>query len=53
MGGDWILLSEEETQGYWGPDVFLTTDDQRELWLFTQRAAYWGGGGGGGGSCTF
>lgn len=35
MGRDQILLSEEETQGYRGPDVFLTTDDQRELWLLT------------------
>ena len=24
-GGNCILLSEEEAEGYWGPDVFLTT----------------------------
>ncbi|KFW61951.1 hypothetical protein AS28_02543, partial [Pygoscelis adeliae] len=43
-GGDRILLSEDEAQGYWGPGVFLTTDDPRESWSLTQRAAYWAGG---------
>ncbi|XP_074666470.1 uncharacterized protein LOC141917265 [Strix aluco] len=43
-GGDRILLSEDEAQGYWGPGVFLVTDDQREPWSLTQRAAYWAGG---------
>ncbi|KAM6091881.1 uncharacterized protein LJ206_005158 isoform 1-T2 [Theristicus caerulescens] len=43
-GGDRVLLSEDEAQGYWGPGVFLTTDDQREPWSLTQRAAYWAGG---------
>ncbi|XP_010560005.1 PREDICTED: uncharacterized protein LOC104828198 [Haliaeetus leucocephalus] len=43
-GGDRILLSEDEAQGYWGPGVFLTTDDPREPWSLTQRAAYWAGG---------
>ncbi|KFQ77179.1 hypothetical protein N337_13015, partial [Phoenicopterus ruber ruber] len=44
MGRDRVLLSEDEAQGYWGPSVFLTTDDQREPWSLTQRAAYWAGG---------
>uniref|UniRef100_A0A663MXD2 Uncharacterized protein n=1 Tax=Athene cunicularia TaxID=194338 RepID=A0A663MXD2_ATHCN len=43
IGGDRILLSEDEAQGYWGPGVFLVTDDQREPWSLTQRAAYWAG----------
>ncbi|XP_074787743.1 uncharacterized protein LOC141973269 [Athene noctua] len=43
-GGDRILLSEDEAQEYWGPGVFLVTDDQREPWSLTQRAAYWAGG---------
>ncbi|XP_052631320.1 uncharacterized protein LOC128136180 [Harpia harpyja] len=43
-GGDRILLSEDEAQGYWGPGVFLTTDDPREPWSLTQWAAYWAGG---------
>uniref|UniRef100_A0A663MVR0 Uncharacterized protein n=1 Tax=Athene cunicularia TaxID=194338 RepID=A0A663MVR0_ATHCN len=42
-GGDRILLSEDEAQGYWGPGVSLVTDDQRDPWLLTQRAAYWAG----------
>uniref|UniRef100_A0A663LLW3 Uncharacterized protein n=1 Tax=Athene cunicularia TaxID=194338 RepID=A0A663LLW3_ATHCN len=42
-GGDRILLSEDEAQGYWGPGVFLVTDDQREPWSLTQRAAFWAG----------
>ncbi|KFQ94510.1 hypothetical protein Y956_13699, partial [Nipponia nippon] len=40
--GDQVLLSDEAQQ-YWGPGVFLTTDDQREPWLLTQRAACWAG----------
>ncbi|XP_074424775.1 uncharacterized protein LOC141735620 [Larus michahellis] len=43
-GGDRILLSEDEAQGYWGPGVFLTTDDPREPWSLTQRVVYWAGG---------
>jgi len=44
LGGDGILLSERETEGYWGPGLFLTTGDCRALWSLTQRAAYWAGG---------
>uniref|UniRef100_A0A8D0FNC9 Uncharacterized protein n=1 Tax=Strix occidentalis caurina TaxID=311401 RepID=A0A8D0FNC9_STROC len=43
-GGDGILLSEKETEGYWGPGVFLTTGDHRAPWSLTQRVAYWAGG---------
>ncbi|KAM6103464.1 uncharacterized protein LJ206_014311 [Theristicus caerulescens] len=43
-GGDQILLSEKEAEGYWGPGVFLTTSDHRAPWSLTQRAAYWAGG---------
>ena len=43
-GGDRILLSEDEARGYWGPGVFLTTNDNREPWSLTQRVAYWAGG---------
>ncbi|KGL80795.1 hypothetical protein N309_06728, partial [Tinamus guttatus] len=43
-GGDEILLSEKEAEGYWGPGVFLTTGDRRAPWSLTQRAAYWAGG---------
>ena len=43
-GGDRILLSEDEARGYWGPGVFLTTNDDREPWSLTQRVAYWAGG---------
>jgi len=42
--GDHILLSEDEARGYWGPGVFITTNDNREPWSLTQRAAYWAGG---------
>jgi len=43
-GGDGILLSEREAEGYWGPGVFLTTGDRRAPWSQTQRAVYWAGG---------
>lgn len=43
-GGDRIRLSEEESQGYWGPGVFLTVEDDREPWSMTQRAASCAGG---------
>ena len=43
-GGDRILLSEDKARGYWGPGVFLTTNDNREPWSLTQRVAYWAGG---------
>ncbi|XP_074710990.1 uncharacterized protein LOC141937301 [Strix uralensis] len=43
-GGDGILLSEKETEGFWGLGVFLTTGDCRAPWSLTQRAAYWAGG---------
>ncbi|XP_051644256.1 uncharacterized protein LOC127471415 [Manacus candei] len=43
-GGDRILLSEDEARGFWGPGVFLTTNDNRAPWSLTQRAAYWAGG---------
>ena len=43
-GRDRIRLSEEEAQGYWGPGVFLTVDDEREPWSLTQRVAYWARG---------
>ncbi|KFO12322.1 hypothetical protein N312_11853, partial [Balearica regulorum gibbericeps] len=43
-GGDRIRLSEEEAQGYWGPGVFLTVDDEQEPWSLTQRVVYWARG---------
>ncbi|GAB0209887.1 hypothetical protein GRJ2_003454400 [Grus japonensis] len=43
-GGNRILLSEREAEGYWGPGVFLTTGNHRAPWSLTQRAAYWAGG---------
>ncbi|XP_040977259.1 uncharacterized protein LOC121232857 [Aquila chrysaetos chrysaetos] len=43
-GGDQILLSEKEVEGYWGPGVFLTTGNHCAPWSLTQRAAYWAGG---------
>uniref|UniRef100_A0A8C8AKQ8 Uncharacterized protein n=1 Tax=Otus sunia TaxID=257818 RepID=A0A8C8AKQ8_9STRI len=43
-GGDGILLSEKEAEGYWGPGVFLTTGDRRAPWSLTQRAVYWARG---------
>ncbi|XP_065586477.1 uncharacterized protein LOC136054465 [Cyrtonyx montezumae] len=43
-GGDQILLTEKEAEGYWGPGVFLTTGNNRAPWSLTQRAAYWAGG---------
>ncbi|XP_074935141.1 uncharacterized protein LOC142050403 [Phalacrocorax aristotelis] len=43
-GGDGIFLSEKEAEGYWGPDVILTTGNRRAPWSLTQRVAYWAGG---------
>ncbi|XP_042665587.1 uncharacterized protein LOC122155633 [Centrocercus urophasianus] len=43
-GGDQILLTEKEAEGYWGPGVFLTTGNSSAPWSLTQRAAYWAGG---------
>lgn len=43
-GGDQILLSEAEAEGYWGPGVFLNTRNQWSLWSLTQEAACWAGG---------
>ncbi|XP_068265467.1 uncharacterized protein [Nyctibius grandis] len=43
-GGDQILLSEREAEGYWAPGVFLTPGDHRAPWSLTQQAAYWAGG---------
>ncbi|XP_069631239.1 LOW QUALITY PROTEIN: uncharacterized protein [Haliaeetus albicilla] len=43
-GGDQIMLSEKEAEGYWRPGVFLTTGDYCAPWSLTQRAAYWAGG---------
>lgn len=43
-GGDEILLSEKEAEGYCGPGVFLTTSNNQAPWSLTQRAAYWAGG---------
>ncbi|XP_072183427.1 uncharacterized protein [Excalfactoria chinensis] len=43
-GGDQIMLTEKEAEGYWGPGVFLTTGNNRAPWSLTQRAAYWAGG---------
>ncbi|XP_074669759.1 uncharacterized protein LOC141918811 [Strix aluco] len=43
-GGDGILLSDKEAEGYWGPGVFLRTGDRRAPWSLTQRVAYWAGG---------
>lgn len=42
-GGDRILLSEEEAEGYWGPGVFLTTTAGDHNYSLTARAAYWAG----------
>lgn len=42
-GGDRILLSEEEAEGYWGPGVFLTTTAGNHNYSLTARAAYWAG----------
>ncbi|KFO09750.1 hypothetical protein N312_13619, partial [Balearica regulorum gibbericeps] len=39
-GGDRTRLSEEKAQGYWGPGVFLTVDDEQEPWSLTQRVVY-------------
>lgn len=43
-GGDQILLSEAEAEGYWGPGVFLTTCNLWALWALTQQAACQAGG---------
>ncbi|XP_027528790.1 uncharacterized protein LOC113962193, partial [Neopelma chrysocephalum] len=43
-GGDQILLTEKEAEGFWGAGVFLTTGDNRGPWSLTQRPAYWAGG---------
>uniref|UniRef100_A0A8B9NYL3 Uncharacterized protein n=1 Tax=Apteryx owenii TaxID=8824 RepID=A0A8B9NYL3_APTOW len=43
-GGDRILLSEGEAEGYWGPGVFLTTPLGNHSYSLTARAAYWAGG---------
>ncbi|XP_068265466.1 LOW QUALITY PROTEIN: uncharacterized protein [Nyctibius grandis] len=43
-GGDQILLSEREAEGYWAPGVFLTPGGHRAPWSLTQQAAYWAGG---------
>ena len=43
-GGDQILLTAKEAEGYWGPGVFLTTGNNCTPWFLTQRAAYWAGG---------
>jgi len=40
-GGDQILLTEKETEGYWGPGIFFTTGSHRAPWSLPQRAAYW------------
>lgn len=40
-GGDQILLSEKEAEGYWGPRVFFTTGDCQAPWSLSQRAAFW------------
>ncbi|XP_074996699.1 LOW QUALITY PROTEIN: uncharacterized protein LOC142078063 [Calonectris borealis] len=42
-GGDQILLSEKEAEGYWGPGVFLTTGNYCAPWSLTQWTAYWVG----------
>ncbi|KFV50644.1 hypothetical protein N341_10104, partial [Tyto alba] len=42
-GGDGIMLSEKEAEGYWGSGVFLTTGDCRAPWSLTQRTAYCAG----------
>ena len=38
-------MTEKETEGYWGPGVFLTTGHNHapSPWPLTQRAAYWAG----------
>jgi len=43
-GGDQIVLTEKEAEGYWGPGVYSTTGKNCALWSLTQRAAYWAGG---------
>ena len=43
-GGDQILLTEKEAEGYWGPGLFLTTGKNHALQSLTQRVAYWAGG---------
>jgi len=35
MGGDQIMLSVREAEGYWGPGVFLVTSDHRAPWSLT------------------
>ncbi|XP_075604452.1 uncharacterized protein LOC142601014 [Balearica regulorum gibbericeps] len=42
-GGDRILLSEVEAEGYWGPGVFLTTTPGDHNYSLTMRAANWAG----------
>lgn len=41
-GGDQMLLSEKEAEGYWGPRVFLTTGDRHALWSLAQRVSLLG-----------
>ena len=36
MGGDQMMLSEREADGYRGPGVFLTTVNSRAPWSLTQ-----------------
>ena len=35
-GGDGILLSEKEAEGYWGPGVFITTGNHQAPWSLTE-----------------
>ncbi|KFZ65021.1 hypothetical protein N338_01881, partial [Podiceps cristatus] len=42
-GGDGIMLSEKEAEGYWGPGIFLTTGNCCAPWSLSQRTA-WGVG---------
>lgn len=42
--GDWILSSEEEAGGYWGPGVFLTTTPRDHDYSLTAQVVYWAGG---------
>ncbi|KFP34609.1 hypothetical protein N324_12161, partial [Chlamydotis macqueenii] len=44
LAGGWNPVVRKGTEGYWGPGVFLTTDNCRDPWSLTQRAAYWAGG---------
>ncbi|XP_010293447.1 PREDICTED: LOW QUALITY PROTEIN: uncharacterized protein LOC104616342 [Phaethon lepturus] len=44
LGGDQILLSEKEAEGYWGPGVFLITGNHCAPWSLTQWVAYWARG---------